>query len=580
MGEPEDEFAKAEALLQRLEQEPVTGPGIIEQAVEAKSIAAKTFRVNSYYEAPVELFANRDLYTNKNLTNFPAQTNGDIYPYIVGRGRVRGSEFAVDGKIYYKVIDKSKDQSEYMIQIATAGFVGRNSVEKSGIGYLNAAGVIDDLGILYIVRCNAEVFKRTIPVNSAKEWPSSGFKNAGFLDCRVNILHRIQEINTAYADACVKHVAKEQAKQKAKADALWAQKNAKAFIKSQKLEIKKIAEEIFPGNAYFIGDDAGENMRMNDVFVRDYGDLTSKKISNCLLIHFPSFDIINRDMRTHNIKDLWVLIPFDTKTVKAPNTDVLVRALCMQSNLWGCRGTQTSAESMSGYKHSHLSSSVSGDKKFSSFCLGGSSSINVSVAELSNYFTVDRFELFLYELSAYVKYESIEGGPYIRMENIGKKSNNIYTSNVDYKREYDNFILDIISNNTGLENYHEGKFVLPVEYDLLKKQYVLNENNEAFLQFLGNSTSKPQVKDVDGTLVQYSEIKAQYTAEQKLERTHRMFRLPDGDEYFAIVDPTDNIEEESEVTLYPSADLTRYIKNKVEEELDIFYTLKESYEFS
>lgn len=571
MGEPEDEFAKAEALLQQLEK-ATTGLYAVEQAV-----AAKTFRVNSYYEAPVELFANQDLYTNKNVTKFPAQTNGDIYPYIVGQGRVRGSEFAVDGKIYYKVIGKSKDQSEYMIQIATAGVMGRKLIPKSCIDYLNAANAITGPGILYIVRCNAEVFKRTIPVNSVEEWPSSGFKKAGFLDFTEdnNCIYDgdIVRINTAYVDACIAHTNKEQAKRKAKADALWAQKNEKAFIKSQKLEIKKIAEEIFPGNAYFIDSDVGLDMR--NVFVRDYDNLREKRINSCLLIRFPSFDIVNRNRQTHSMKDLWVLIPFDTKKIKAPNTDILVKTLCIQANLWGCRSTQTSAEHLSGYRHSHLTSNSSGDKKFTSFCLGGSSSISISVAELSNYFSVERFELFLYELSAYVKYESIEGGPYIRMENIGKKRQSYSTRSMDYDLEYRTFMLEAIGNNIKIGK----KFVLPIEYNSLKKQYVLNENNEAFLQFLGRTTTQPQVKDANGALVGLNETRKQYTPEEKGKFKHKMFRLPDGDEYFSIEDPTDEVEED-DVIRYPLPDLVDFIKNRVERELDVFYTLKESYEFS
>lgn len=570
MGEPEDEFAKAEALLQRLEQEPVTGPGIIEQAVEAQSIAAKTFRVNSYYEAPVELFVNPALYTNKNITKFPAQTNGDVYPYIVGQGRVRGSEFAVEGKIYYKVIGKSKDQSEYTIQISTAGVIGRNLIPKSCIDYLNAAGAVTDVGILYIVRCNAEVFKRTIPVNSVEDWPSSGFKKVGFLDfTHLNVVN----INTAYADACAAHTSKEQAKKKAIADAFWAQKNERAFIKSQKLEIKKIAEEIFPGNAYFIDYDVG--LHMDNVFVRDYDELNRKGISTCLLIRFPSFVIINKNGQTHNMKDLWVLIPFQLKNLKAPNTDILVKTLCIQSSLWGCRSTQTSAEHLSGYKHSHLTSSTSNARKFTSFCLGGASSISISVAELTNYFSVDRFELFLYELSAYVKYESIEGGPYIRMENIGKGNNSYTTRSMDYALEYRTFMLEAIGNNIKIGK----KFILPIEYNSLKRQYVLNENNEAFLQFLGKTTTQPQVKDANGALVALNSVKKQYTPEEKGMFKHKMFRLPDGNEYFSIEDSTDNAEE-NELIYYPSSELVKYIKNQVEQELDVFYTLKESYEFS
>jgi hypothetical protein len=413
MGEPEDEFAKAEALLQSLEAKQV--------APTLQTEAQKTFRVNSYYEAPVELFGTAGLYTNKSVTKLPAQENGDIYPYIVGQGRVRGSDFAVDNKIYYKILHKSEDQSEYVIQIATSGVT---PVDFDNIDYLKVADIVSGsaLALLYVVRCNAEIFKRVMPITSVKEWPSIHFKRLGFVIHSIvpaSVDGRPIKINTAYTDACAKYDIQEQAKKKARADALWAQKNEREFIKNQKLEIKKVAEEVFPGNAYFIDYDVG--LHMDDVFIRDYDNLNDKKFETCLLIRFPSFVIINKNGQTHNIKDLWVLIPFDVKGVKAPNTDIYVKKLCIKSNIWGCRSTQTSAEHMSGYRHSHLTSSPSSYNKFTSFCLGGGSSINISVAELSNYFTVERFELFFFDLSSYVKYEIIQGCHYMIMENIVKQ---------------------------------------------------------------------------------------------------------------------------------------------------------------
>jgi hypothetical protein len=234
----------------------------------------------------------------------------------------------------------------------------------------------------------------------------------------------------------------------------------------------------------------------------------------------------------------------------------------------------TSTEKRSGYKHSHLSSGSSSDYQFSLFCLGSSSSIAFSLTELSINFTLERFELFLYELSAYVKYESLEGGPFIRMENIGKYGNQHYGSE-NSEGELKRFFTKILLNNIGPSN---DKIVLPIEYDMLKKQYVLNSHNEGFLRELAKVSDNPHVKNSQGDFVSLRTIDTEYSPSVKEEVNKPIFNLPDGEVFFKIEDP--KLKEVKEHVLYPSPTLVNFTKKEIEKDLNLFYTLKKSYEFS
>lgn len=122
-------------------------------------------------------------------------------------------------------------------------------------------------------------------------------------------------------------------------------------------------------------------------------------------LHFPRVDIVNRDRNTHIVKDLFVKFSID-----------IYHKINM---LKGTRATVHPLEYFYRYKHSHLSACHG--YAFTSFCLGSDAPISFTKIMLEEQLTesntnwADTFLFFLNQIKAYVSYESLEGGPYIKM---------------------------------------------------------------------------------------------------------------------------------------------------------------------
>lgn len=137
-------------------------------------------------------------------------------------------------------------------------------------------------------------------------------------------------------------------------------------------------------------------------------------------IHFPKIKIRNSKESSHDIKNLFVFFTLD------PAKDFIPFA-----NLSGCRTEWSIEETFIGYQHSHLpytevqSSSHITQARF--FCLGEGSIIEAFI-RLRSKFNRKNFEILLMELETYIPWESLEGGPYVSMDNIKARgvANNSY----------------------------------------------------------------------------------------------------------------------------------------------------------
>ena len=124
-----------------------------------------------------------------------------------------------------------------------------------------------------------------------------------------------------------------------------------------------------------------------------------------VIIHFPKLTLTNRDNKHHTIKDLFVKFSIDIYH----KIDIL----------YGARTTFHPIEHQKKYRHSHLGASHS--LAFTSFCLGSDAPISFTKIlleeELTKFNTTwtDTFLFFLNQIKAYVVYESLEGGPYIKI---------------------------------------------------------------------------------------------------------------------------------------------------------------------
>lgn len=128
-----------------------------------------------------------------------------------------------------------------------------------------------------------------------------------------------------------------------------------------------------------------------------------------ILVRFPEVRVTNENDRYIDIWELYAKVTFSW-TGKSRGDFLLNRA---EYDVF---------QFQNGYMHSHIRSIPAGDfKSFQSPCLG-SGPIRDTLAMLAADFDELRWQLFCLELSKYVQVESLAGGPYKRIENLGKNS--------------------------------------------------------------------------------------------------------------------------------------------------------------
>jgi len=146
-----------------------------------------------------------------------------------------------------------------------------------------------------------------------------------------------------------------------------------------------------------------------------------------IMIHFPEIIIHNDNEGEHTIKDLYVRIPIevnwraDSSIRRPPFPPVF-------NTIQGTRSTVSVAELESQYLHSHLPSMIMSrglSMNFNEFCTGVGDIVHAT-SLLNNMYTKEGLELLLLEIDPFVRWESLEGGPHIRMESIALKD---YTVN-------------------------------------------------------------------------------------------------------------------------------------------------------
>lgn len=171
------------------------------------------------------------------------------------------------------------------------------------------------------------------------------------------------------------------------------------YLKYREIEIELLKKKLYNDNKDIL--EIFEEVYSNQF---DYNFDNGKL--NCL-IYFPEITITNSERMSHKIVDLYMKISFKSnKTI---------------NNIKGTRATVTLAERAVNYKHSHMSSSGIFWSWLS--CCLGESEFAQTYSLLCNQFNKDNLTRFLYQLPEYLSWESLEGGPYIRMSNINANNN-------------------------------------------------------------------------------------------------------------------------------------------------------------
>lgn len=128
-----------------------------------------------------------------------------------------------------------------------------------------------------------------------------------------------------------------------------------------------------------------------------------------ILVRFPEVRVTNENDRYIDIWELYAKVTFNWRGES--RGDFLLN-----------RAEYDVFQLQNNYMHSHIHSiPTSNFTSFQSPCLG-SGPIRDTLALLAADFDELRWQLFCLELSKYVQVESLAGGPYKRMENLGKNS--------------------------------------------------------------------------------------------------------------------------------------------------------------
>lgn len=159
-----------------------------------------------------------------------------------------------------------------------------------------------------------------------------------------------------------------------------------------------------------------------------------------ILIYYPEVTITNENGQSHEIKDLFVEVPVN-------GYGYLVSGISFN------RATYTLDEFNANYLHSHISTIPVDDfEEFQTPCLGsGPIRYTISDLMLGNY--SDRWMILAVQIDKLVHVESLQGGPYHRLERIGKQDN-----------RFDKQIWTILHNPV--------KVPLPSESDTFAASYV------------------------------------------------------------------------------------------------------------
>lgn len=162
--------------------------------------------------------------------------------------------------------------------------------------------------------------------------------------------------------------------------------------------VKEVLETLMPGRYMISRTETGDKTGA-------YG---------AVYLHYPKLEITNSQGMHHTIEDLFVRVGFGVEN--------------MDAYISGMRTSLSPEEVAAGYSHSHLPESCW--NSFEGFCLGtGGFAEWLQQNQLQ--MNAERFAMFLFQLEAYLKWESLEGTPYVSITGLGVNSPSNPTSYIN-----------------------------------------------------------------------------------------------------------------------------------------------------
>ena len=264
----------------------------------------------------------------------------------------------------------------------------------------------------------------------------------------------------------------------------------KSLFKSQFFRILDLFEEKYKGQA-----DLGFHYDQQAGYFMPY-----------FKVLYPKFTITNSQRRSHEIKDLFVYHSF-----KWTNDSL------HPYKLEGGRFSKTDLEVSSSYQQSHLGSHSSWKENpfyCSNFCVGSDTDVSLMMAEFEVEMDFDRYELFLFCVDSMITWESLEGVPYIKMENVTNANSSRVTNSYE---TYENAIVKHIMDD---------KIPLDVDFYIADGLYKIHPNLRAsdfikkiVLKYMAFSIAKTiLVSKVPNTFDNYLQMKAQGDVAKSLNK--------------------------------------------------------------
>lgn len=239
------------------------------------------------------------------------------------------------------------------------------------------------------------------------------FHDLSFDEDKYNeILLKIEEMKLKKDDSEIEKLIKDlNANKKYKYDQL---------LKEYEFELNKSKiDDVFKKCCNLIFDDNWELSRsVNSDNFRPNGSTHS----NRLTIYFPEILIKNSKGREHLIKDFYISLFFDN------NFKIF-------SNIYGRRATYSLEEYEVHYGHSHLGRD---NHNWTKMCLGDDTplaTLMYHLASTSNSFSEENLMKLLLLIQGYIGWESLEGGPHVKMQDISSKKGTIQTSFYDHTKQ-------------------------------------------------------------------------------------------------------------------------------------------------
>ena len=153
-----------------------------------------------------------------------------------------------------------------------------------------------------------------------------------------------------------------------------------------------------------------------DIFIDYYGEDKVDLRGDTIMVYFPHVTITNEHDRSIDISELYAKVVIDPQ-------GTIIGTFTLN------RSEYTVEQWLSDYMHSHVNRIPKNNLlTFKTSCLGDGP-IKGTMAVLSQRFDEDIWRLFVLELDKYVHTESLDGGPYHRLENVG-----VYSEGSRYRR--------------------------------------------------------------------------------------------------------------------------------------------------